>query len=238
MPRKLIFTLLASIAAHAAVAYQLIYKVEEEQHTINTGSFKAPISMTFTTATLSEPEPQPEPKPKPKPKKVEPPPEPKPEPPEPKKDAVIIPDPLIQESVQKIVQESIQEEPESEEEIVEEEVSEPVMEQVMASALEETRVEGLSDEPVFVSEPEIVNWTRPRYPRSAQRRNQQGVVMLEVTVDENGTALTISVIESSGFDALDRSAVAAVENWEFKPQKRNNHFVQSLVHVPVAFQLN
>ena len=233
MPRKLIFTLLASIAAHAAVAYQLIYKVEEEQHTISMGSIKAPISMTFSTVTLPEPEPQPEPKPKPK---VEPPPEPKPEPPEPKKDTVIIPDPLIQETVQTSVQE--EPEPEPEEEIVEEELPEPMMEQVVASALEETRVEGLSDEPVFVSEPEIVNWTRPRYPRSAQRRNQQGIVMLEVTVDENGTALTISVIESSGFDALDRSAVAAVENWEFKPQKRNNHFVQSLVHVPVAFQLN
>ena len=226
MPRKLIFTLLASIAAHAAVAYQFIYKVEEEQHTISMGSIKAPISMTFSTVTLPEPEPQPEPRPKPK--KVEPPPEPKPEPPEPKKDTVIIPDPVVQEEP----------EPEPEEEIVEEDIPEPVMEQVLASALEETKVEGLSDEPVFVSEPEIVNWTQPRYPRSAQRRNQQGIVMLEVTVDENGSALTISVIESSGFDALDRSAVAAVENWEFKPQKRNNHFVQSLVHVPVAFQLN
>ncbi|MET4817872.1 TonB family protein [Endozoicomonas sp. NE41] len=62
--------------------------------------------------------------------------------------------------------------------------------------------------------------------------------MLEVTVDEDGRALTISVLESSGFDALDKSAIAAVENWEFKPQRRNNLFVQSRVHVPVAFQLN
>ncbi|MET4696495.1 energy transducer TonB [Endozoicomonas lisbonensis] len=223
MPGKLIFTLLASIAAHAAVAYQLIYATEEEQHTISMGSVKAPISMTFSTVTLPEPEPQPEPKPKPE---IEPPPEPEPEPepPEPKKDTLVIPDPIP--------------EPEPEEEVVEEEIPEPVMEQVVASALEETEVEGLNDEPVFVSEPEIVNWTQPRYPRSAQRRNQQGVVMLEVTVDEDGRALTISVLESSGFDALDKSAIAAVENWEFKPQRRNNLFVQSRVHVPVAFQLN
>ncbi|AMO58625.1 energy transducer TonB [Endozoicomonas montiporae] len=223
MPRKLIFTLLASIAAHAAVAYQLIHKTEEEQHTISMGSVKAPISMTFSTVTLPEPEPQPEPKPKPKPE-IEPPPEPEPEPPEPKKDTLVIPDPIP--------------EPEPEEEVVEEEIPEPVIEQVVESALEETEVEGLSDEPVFVSEPEILNWTQPRYPRSAQRRNQQGVVMLEVTVDEDGKALTISVLESSGFDTLDRSAIAAVESWEFKPQRRNNHFVQSRVHVPVAFQLN
>lgn len=217
--------MLASIAAHAAVAYQLIYTAEEEQHTISMGSVKAPINMTFSTVTLPEPEPQPEPKPKPKPE-VEPPPEPEPEPPEPKKDTLVIPDPIPEP------------EPETEEEIVEEEIPEPVVEQVVQSALEETEVEGLSDEPVFVSEPEIVNWTQPRYPRSAQRRNQQGVVMLEVMVDEDGKALNISVIESSGFDTLDRSAITAVENWEFKPQMRNNHFVQSRVHVPVAFQLN
>lgn len=217
--------MLASIAAHAAVAYQLIYATEEEQNTISMGSVKAPISMTFSTVTLPEPEPQPEPKPQPKPE-IEPPPEPEPEPPEPKKDTLVIPDPVVQE------------EPDPEEEIVEEEIPEPVMEQVVASALEETEVEGLNDEPVFVSEPEIVNWSQPRYPRSAQRRNQQGVVMLEVTVDEDGRALTISVLESSGFDALDKSAIAAVENWEFKPQRRNNLFVQSRVHVPVAFQLN
>ena len=225
MPRKLIFTLLASIAAHAAVAYSLIYAAEEEQHTISMGSVKAPINMTFSTVTLPEPEPQPEPKPKPE---VEPPPEPEPEPPEPKKDTLVIPDPVLEKEP----------EPEPEEEIVEEEIPEPVVEQVVQSALEETEVEGLSDEPVFVSEPEIVNWTQPRYPRAAQRRNQQGVVMLEVMVDEDGKALNISVIESSGFDALDRSAIAAVQSWEFKPQMRNNLFVQSRVHVPVAFQLN
>lgn len=62
-------------------------------------------------------------------------------------------------------------------------------EQIVENALEETEVEGLSDEPVFVSEPEVLNWTQPRYPRSAQRRNQQGVVMLEVMVDEGGKAM-------------------------------------------------
>ena len=226
MPRKLIFTLLASIAAHAAVAYQLIYAAEEEQHTISMGSVKAPISMTFSTVTLPEPEPKPKPKPD-----IEPPPEPEPEPPEPKKDTLVIPEPEPEP------EEEIVEEDTLEEDTLEKESPEPVIEQVVESALEETEVEGLSDEPVFVSEPEIVNWTQPRYPRSAQRRNQQGVVMLEVTVDEDGKALTISVIESSGFDTLDRSAIAAVESWEFKPQRRNNHFVQSRVHVPVAFQL-
>ena len=223
MPGNLILTLLASIAVHAVVAYQLIYQTKDEQHTISMGTVKAPIRMTFSTVTMPEPEPQPEPGPKPE----EQPPEPEPEPPEPEKDVVVIPDPLPEP------------ESEPEEKIIGEEIPEPVIEeQIVESALEETEVEGLSDEPVFVSEPEIMNWTRPRYPRSAQRRNQQGLVMLEVMVDEGGHAMTVSVIESSGFDALDKSAIAAVQSWSFKPRKRNNTFVQSRVHVPVVFQLN
>ena len=93
---------------------------------------------------------------------------------------MVIPDPVVVE------------EPEPEEEPPEEEPPEPVVEEQLMeeqtdrSALEETEVEGLSQEPVFVSEPEIRNWVEPRYPRIAQRRNQQGLVMLEVVVDING----------------------------------------------------
>lgn len=226
MPGKLIFTLLVSITAHAVVAYQLIHKTESKQQTISMGSVKAPISMIFSTVTLPEPTPEPEPKPKPN---VEQPPEPEPiKPPEPKKNAVVVPDPIVE----------VEPEPEIKEEVKEETVEPPLEEQVVKSAVAETGFEGLSDEPVFISEPEIVNWVEPRYPRIAQRRNQQGVVMLEVTVDVNGKALTIKILESSGFDALDKSAITAVQNWGFKPRKRNETYIESRVHVPVAFQIN
>ncbi|OED45027.1 hypothetical protein ACH42_06040 [Endozoicomonas sp. (ex Bugula neritina AB1)] len=228
MSRKLIFTLLASIAVHTAVAYQLIHKVDNEQHTISMGSVKAPINMTFSTVTLPEPTPEPQPKPKPK---IEQPPEPEPiKPPKPKKDAVVIPDPIAEVEPEP--------EPEIEEDVTEDIPEPPVEEQVVKSAVEETDFEGLNDEPVFISEPEIVNWVEPRYPRIAQRRNQQGVVMLEVRVDINGKAMSIDILESSGFDALDKSAISAVRHWKFKAQKRNDTYVESLVHVPVAFQLN
>ena len=224
MSRKLIFTLLASIAAHAAVAYQYVHQSDDEQHTISTGSIKAPLAMTFSTVNQPKHEPRPEPKPKPQ---VEPPKEPEPQRPEPEKETVVIPEPVVEPEPEDIIEEIVEETPEPD-----------TLEQVIESAIEETEVEGISNEPVFVSEPEIVNWTQPRYPRSAQRRNQQGVVMLEVMVDEQGKALTVTVLESSGFNALDKSAIAAVQDWEFKPQMRNNLYVASRVHVPVAFQLN
>ena len=90
----------------------------------------------------------------------------------------------------------------------------------------------------MISEPAIRNWKQPRYPKIARRRNQQGIVMLDVVVDEEGHPETIEILKSSGFSSLDKAAIASVERWEFEPEQRNNQFVKSRVHIPVAFKLN
>lgn len=239
MPRTLLLTLTLSIAAHAAVA--LYRENVEEQQTIAMGSIKAPISMTFSSVSAPTPEPPPpEPvpeQPKPVEKKPEPKPVEKPKPkdvvkiaePEPSAEKEPVPEPVVKKEPEP------KPEPEKKEEPAPEQPPEP---QVVQSVKEETEVEGLSDEPVFVSKPAIRHSVQPRYPRIAKRRNQQGVVMLEVVVDTEGNSMNIKVLQSSGFDLLDKSAIAAVENWEFEPQKRNNQLVMSRVHIPVAFQLN
>ncbi|WP_257255544.1 energy transducer TonB [Endozoicomonas sp. SESOKO3] len=240
MSRTLLLTLIISISVHIAAA---IYHGQQEvqQTKVAQGSIKAPVSITFSSVQQAalEPEPvretpepvekKPEPikKPKPKPKKnvvkiAEP--EPQPEKPEVKKE------PEPEEVVEKKT-----EPPKKEVEPQEEPLAET---QVVKTTTEKTEVEGLSNEPVFVSRPAIRKSAPPRYPRIAQRRNQQGVVMLEVVVDIEGHAMNIKVLESSGFKLLDQSAIAAVEDWEFEPQKRNNRLVASRVHIPVAFQLN
>ncbi|WP_257281204.1 MULTISPECIES: energy transducer TonB [unclassified Endozoicomonas] len=240
MSRTLLLTLIISISVHIAAA---IYHGQQEvqQTKVAQGSIKAPVSITFSSVQQAalEPEPvretpepvekKPEPikKPKPKPKKnvvkiAEP--EPQPEKPEVKKE------PEPEEVVEKKT-----ELPKKEVEPQEEPLAET---QVVKTTTEKTEVEGLSNEPVFVSRPAIRKSVPPRYPRIAQRRNQQGVVMLEVVVDIEGHAMNIKVLESSGFKLLDQSAIAAVEDWEFEPQKRNNRLVASRVHIPVAFQLN
>lgn len=45
------------------------------------------------------------------------------------------------------------------------------------------------------------------YPELAQRRGWQGTVLLALTVDPNGALERIHVMQSSGYDLLDRSAV-------------------------------
>jgi len=72
----------------------------------------------------------------------------------------------------------------------------------------------------------------PVYPASSQRAGQEGTVLLEITVDTNGRALSVQVARSSGFDALDAAAMQAVKQWRF-----NHPETIVKVHVPITFKL-
>ena len=77
----------------------------------------------------------------------------------------------------------------------------------------------------------------PRYPRDAQRRGQQGTVLLRVHVDARGTAGDIDIVSGSGTRSLDRAAVEAVRHWRFAPAVRNGQPVAGTVQVPIDFTL-
>ena len=233
MPRKLLFTLLVSITAHIA-AVAALDQQKEEQQTLSMGAIQAPVSLSFSTVSQPQPEPlikEPVKKPEPKSK-----PEPKPEPLEAAKPVLKKPEPRPEPEPEPIKDKPVEpSEPEQFEEKTPEPPAEPVMEK---SVLEASEVDGLSNDPIMVTEPTIRNWVEPRYPRIARRRNQQGVVMLDVVVDEKGNPEKVAVLETSGFVTLDNAAISAVNRWNFEPQRRNNIYVKSRVHIPVAFELN
>ena len=78
----------------------------------------------------------------------------------------------------------------------------------------------------------------PDYPQMARRLGQQGRVLLKVLVGENGTAETVALATSSGFEKLDQAAIEAVKKWSFIPAKRSNEAISAYVLVPVKFSLN
>ena len=79
---------------------------------------------------------------------------------------------------------------------------------------------------------------KPKYPAIARSRGWQGKVLLRVKVTADGLSEAVTVHQSSGHDALDESAVAAVEKWKFIPAKRGNTAVACTVIVPIIFTLN
>ena len=77
----------------------------------------------------------------------------------------------------------------------------------------------------------------PRYPRIARKRKYQGVVILDVFVNQDGSVGDINVYKSSGYSILDNSALKSVRKWEFEPGRRGNEKVGEWVRVPVRYRL-
>lgn len=96
----------------------------------------------------------------------------------------------------------------------------------------QTAAEVLSTKPSFREPPR-----QPSYPSQARRRNQQGVVLVEVRLDERGQQRSLNVLRSSGVDSLDRAALEAVAKWRFRPETSGGQAVPSRVQIPIQFAL-
>lgn len=78
----------------------------------------------------------------------------------------------------------------------------------------------------------------PAYPWTARAQGHQGRVVLRVWVSAGGEAQRLAVARSSGYSALDRAAMEAVQQWRFRPARHAGVDTQSQVHVPVVFRLD
>jgi TonB family protein len=79
---------------------------------------------------------------------------------------------------------------------------------------------GRFDRIYSISELEVVRQVAPEYPRLALMRNLEGWATVEFTVTEAGEVRDSRVIESSS-GIFDRSAMAAVDRWQFQPVIEN-----------------
>ena len=71
--------------------------------------------------------------------------------------------------------------------------------------------------PVTMADPVAYPWELPDY---------EGNVVVEVTIDEKGAIVHKTVLESLG-PKLDEKALAALENWRFRPATRNGAPISS-----------
>ena len=99
----------------------------------------------------------------------------------------------------------------------------------------------------FLPAPAIVWEGKPRYrhpptpaayPPRAVELNQQGEVLVRVRLDPDGSAVEVVLFRGSGFDLLDRAALAAVRGWHFLPAVRDGRPVAAWVEIPVRFHLH
>ena len=81
------------------------------------------------------------------------------------------------------------------------------------------------------------NNLRPEYPRAAREAGWEGTVVLQVMVLPDGTAGNVTLHKTSGYSILDEAALAAVKGWRFIPAMDGNFPIQSVVRMPVRFDL-
>lgn len=94
------------------------------------------------------------------------------------------------------------------------------------------------DGPVLIANPRFrAPPAPPAYPPRARDLGQEGEVLLQARLDPTGTPEEVIVQRSSGFDLLDRAAVAAVRRWAFEPGRRGDRPVAAWVQIPVRFAL-
>lgn len=87
-----------------------------------------------------------------------------------------------------------------------------------------------------VTPPELVSRVDAAYPPEALAARKEAQVVLDVTVSEQGEVTAAEVVTSGG-EAFDLSAQAAVKQWRFKPAQRGEVPIASRIRVPFRFAL-
>lgn len=78
--------------------------------------------------------------------------------------------------------------------------------------------------PVSIGKPHICGGEH--YPSEAVRTGQQGRTTLSFRITAEGTVTGIVVTESSGFELLDKAAVACAAEWQYKPAVQNGQPIE------------
>ena len=77
----------------------------------------------------------------------------------------------------------------------------------------------------------------PPYPRVAKREGWEGTVVLRMNISADGDVGKVTIQESSGYPALDESAMQSAKTWRFDPAKDGEFSVSAVVFAPVTFNL-
>lgn len=94
---------------------------------------------------------------------------------------------------------------------------------------------GKFDQVYSISDLTIVRQVSPAYPRLAAKRELEGWVELEFTVTERGEVRE-SRVSGSSSEVFDKSALAAINRWEFAPVIENGRPVPVRAAVRFAFE--
>lgn len=89
-----------------------------------------------------------------------------------------------------------------------------------------------------VTTPTVIREVRPTYTPEAMRAKIQGLVVLDVVVQRDGTPGEIRIVRSLDPGGLDRQALVAVRGWRFNPGRLDGVPVDVLVTIELMFRVH
>lgn len=75
------------------------------------------------------------------------------------------------------------------------------------------------------------------YPSASRRLNEEGRVLVDVTVGADGKVSRVNVGQSSGFERLDGAAECVVRKIPFNPGTVDGAPIEATVRIPISFRL-
>lgn len=89
--------------------------------------------------------------------------------------------------------------------------------------------------PINMTKPIITKRIFPDYPEDAKMAAVEGVVVIQVLVNESGTVDETKIIKS--IPLLDKPAIEAAKQFQFKPAKFDGEFIKVWVTILFHFEL-
>jgi protein TonB len=89
----------------------------------------------------------------------------------------------------------------------------------------------------FDTKPEPIKTVAPTYPELARAAGAEGLVWIEVTIDENGRVIAARVVSSTTIQSLGDAAREAAMGWLFTPAKQRDTPVKCRISIPFEFSL-
>lgn len=88
-----------------------------------------------------------------------------------------------------------------------------------------------------MTRPKLITRVEPEYPPLAKRAGLEGVVVLQATIDKEGSVSEIIVVRSMKSAGMDESAIKAVKEWKYTPALLNGEPIAVYMPVTVLFRL-
>ena len=84
---------------------------------------------------------------------------------------------------------------------------------------------------------QVLHNPKPNYPFLSRKLREQGLVMIQLCVNQNGFVEEARVSKSSGFQGLDNSALVTLSQWRFLPDSSHSQNSSQCFQAPIQFSL-